>query len=80
MAPLLDMLIFDAVYGSWILSLLLFTLDGTISRNVMTVLLESFAIINIQPGAHKRPRAQRSVFNITLFGTPLIVLKRHQSP
>ena len=27
MASLLDMLIFDAVYGSWILSLPLFTLD-----------------------------------------------------
>ena len=29
MASLLDVLIFDAVYGSWILSLPLFTLDCT---------------------------------------------------
>ena len=28
MASLLDVLIFDAVYGSWILSLPLFTLDS----------------------------------------------------
>ena len=37
MASLLDVLIFDAVYGSWILSLPLFTLDISYSYNVTIV-------------------------------------------
>ena len=37
MASLLDMLIFDAVYGSWILSLPLFTLGASISTSKLVV-------------------------------------------
>ena len=51
MASLLDVLIFDAVYGSWILSLPLFTLGITDIIIILVSLVMTFAALGT--GKHK---------------------------